>query len=127
MYAVQDLPPNPHLDHLRQQAKQRLSALKAVSGVAQLSDAQLLVARSYGFPSWRAMKAEVDRRNTAAGMLEHPPPLFAVARPKAVPPRGRLQRLHSPMELEGVLFPCLAATAAGVQFVWVLTVCVLAL
>ncbi len=127
MFAVQDLPPNPHLDHLRQQAKQRLGALKAVSGVARLSDAQLLIARSYGFASWRAMKAEVDRRNAASGKPEHPPPLFALARPKAPAPGSRLQRLHSPLELEGVLFPCMAATAAGVQFFWVLTVCLLAL
>jgi hypothetical protein len=127
MYAVQDLPPNPHLNHLRQQAKQRLIALKAVSGVARLSDAQLLVARSYGFPSWRAMKAEVDRRNAAVSKLEHPPPLFAMARPRTTAPGGRLQRLHNPLELEGVLFPYLAATAAGVQFLWVLTFCFLAL
>ena len=39
----------------------------------QLSDAQLVVARSYGFASWRALKTEIDRRREALGILPPPP------------------------------------------------------
>lgn len=72
------------------------------------------------------MKAEVDRRNAVVGKPEHPP-LFAWERPRVAASKGRLQYLNSSLELEGVLFPCMAATATGVQFLWVLTVCFLAL
>ncbi|HEY7174049.1 MAG TPA: ankyrin repeat domain-containing protein, partial [Micromonosporaceae bacterium] len=34
----------------------------AASGDVQLADAQLAVAREYGYPSWTRLKAEVDRR-----------------------------------------------------------------
>lgn len=67
------LPAYPSLDHLRHQAKDLLRAAKsgdaaAAAQVAEVSDsptlsaAQLVVARSYGFPSWPALKAEVQAR-----------------------------------------------------------------
>jgi ankyrin repeat protein len=54
------LPDRANLEHLRNEAKQRLRALRAERPAAQLADAQRLVARDYGFPSWRALKAAVD-------------------------------------------------------------------
>ena len=54
------LPPRPHLDWLRKTAKQRLDDLRRREASARLADAQLAVAREYGFPSWRALKAHVD-------------------------------------------------------------------
>ena len=63
------LPERPSLEYLRKLAKDRLRQLRTKNPKAQLSDAQLAVARDHGFPSWRALKAEVDRRqagNTAA-------------------------------------------------------------
>jgi hypothetical protein len=63
------LPENPHLEQLRAQAKERLEVIRADAPDAQLSDAQLAVARDYGFPSWRALKAEVDRRSDTVNGL----------------------------------------------------------
>lgn len=57
------LPPLPHLDKLKKQAKARLAEMRARMPVARLADAQQLLARDYGFESWGALKAEVERRN----------------------------------------------------------------
>src|SRR5262245_41472111 len=54
------LPAQPNLEHLKNEAKQRLKALRAQAPQAQLTEAQLAVARDYGFASWRALKAHVD-------------------------------------------------------------------
>jgi ankyrin repeat protein len=51
---------NPNLDWLRKQAKRRLDELQATKPDAQLADAQLELARAYGFSSWRALKAHID-------------------------------------------------------------------
>lgn len=50
----------PNLEWLRKHAKQRLKELRATNAKAKLADAQLDVARSYGFASWRALKTHVD-------------------------------------------------------------------
>jgi hypothetical protein len=50
------------LEHLKREAKQRLEALRQRAPAAKLADAQFHLARDYGLSSWRALKAEVDRR-----------------------------------------------------------------
>lgn len=50
------LPDHPDLRHLKDQAKQ----LKRTGSAASLSEAQLQIARTYGFPSWPRLKAHVD-------------------------------------------------------------------
>src|SRR6478752_1467204 len=50
------LPSRPNLRYLKDQAKDLLKAGEAVS----LSDAQLKIARLYGFSSWPKLKAHVD-------------------------------------------------------------------
>lgn len=81
-----DLPPRPHLDHLKKQAKDLLAAHRrgdagaverlraALPSLARLSgeeirraplalhDAQSAVAREYGLASWNELRAEVARR-----------------------------------------------------------------
>jgi ankyrin repeat protein len=57
----QALPARPNLDWLRKTAKQQLHELRKTNPDAKLAGAQLALARQYGFRSWRAMKAEVDR------------------------------------------------------------------
>lgn len=57
---MRQLPERPDLEHLRNEAKQRLKELRGEQPAARLSDAQLLVARDYGFASWRQLKAAVD-------------------------------------------------------------------
>src|SRR5262245_60003679 len=54
------LPLRAHLEWLKKSAKERLESLRARDPTAQLADAQLQLAREYGFPSWRAMVAHVD-------------------------------------------------------------------
>ena len=56
------LPARPNLEHLRNEAKQRLKTMRAQDADVRLADAQRLVAREYGFASWRQLKAAVDRQ-----------------------------------------------------------------
>ncbi|HWN50808.1 MAG TPA: hypothetical protein VNO18_13490 [Xanthobacteraceae bacterium] len=44
---------------LRKTAKQQLREWRTQGRDAKLADAQLAVARRYGFPSWRALKAQI--------------------------------------------------------------------
>lgn len=59
------LPAIPSLDHLRKEAKHLLDDLRTRANSAQLADAQLIIARTYGFSSWRSLKIEVDQRRQA--------------------------------------------------------------
>jgi len=54
------LPLRPNLEWLRKSAKDRLADLRAADPKARLADAQLSIAREYGFPSWRSLKAHVE-------------------------------------------------------------------
>src|SRR5262249_22102343 len=47
---------------LKKLAKDRLQQLRTTDPSAKLADALLAVAREHGFPSWRALKAEVEER-----------------------------------------------------------------
>jgi ankyrin repeat protein len=54
------LPESPNLDWLRKQAKRRLADIRAANPAARLADAQFDLAKQYGFPSWRALKAHIE-------------------------------------------------------------------
>ena len=54
------LPDKPDLDRLRKRARRVLAALRSTNPAAKLAAAQLSVARSYGFPSWRALETHVE-------------------------------------------------------------------
>ena len=56
------LPERVSLEYLKKLAKERLRELRRDDPETKLAAAQLAIAREYGFPSWRALKAEVDRR-----------------------------------------------------------------
>ena len=58
--AQRPLPPRPSLEHLRNEARQRHRLMQQTSPAAKLSEAQFIVAREYGFASWRALKAEIE-------------------------------------------------------------------
>jgi ankyrin repeat protein len=81
------LPDAPNLEWLRKQAKHRLAERRATDPGAKLADAQLDVARSYGFRSWRALKAHVDSL-TIDGRL------FELARSGEVEALGALLDAH---------------------------------
>ena len=57
-----ELPERPSLEFLKRRAKERLVELRQRDPRVKLARAQLEMAREYGFPSWRALKAEIDRR-----------------------------------------------------------------
>jgi ankyrin repeat protein len=57
------LPARANLEHLKNEARQRLKTMRSEHSAARLSEAQLLVARSYGFPSWRKLKSYVELLN----------------------------------------------------------------
>ena len=70
---MSELPGRPNIDQLRRQARELLRAaadgepaalarVRAFSERVSLSAAQLAVAREYGFASWPALPAEVERR-----------------------------------------------------------------
>lgn len=56
------LPERPSLEYLRKLAKNRLTELRRTDPDAKLATALLRVAREHGFPSWRALKAQLDSR-----------------------------------------------------------------
>jgi len=92
---TKQLPPNPDLDHLRYQAKDLLKAHRArnpeanqrirefhprfghatdtVISQAQftLSDAQLAIAREYGFPNWARLRTYVQKPSRDDSNLPH--------------------------------------------------------
>ncbi|MGH9160188.1 MAG: ankyrin repeat domain-containing protein [Vicinamibacteraceae bacterium] len=59
---MSQLPDRPSLEFLKKRAKDRLADLRRINPLAKLADALLAVAREHGFPRWRALKAEIDRR-----------------------------------------------------------------
>jgi ankyrin repeat protein len=91
------LPDSPNLDWLRKQAKRRLTDIRAANPAARLADAQFDLAKQYGFPSWRALKAHIesltlegklfdcarsgDCESLAALLDKHPEKLQARAKP----------------------------------------------
>jgi ankyrin repeat protein len=71
------LPPRPNLEHLKNEAKQRLKALRRHQPQAKLAVARLAVARDYGFASWRQLKAQVENINPTERNTKQ---VFAAAR-----------------------------------------------
>jgi ankyrin repeat protein len=57
---AKSLPQRPDLAWLKKTAKESLARLRKKDAEAKLHQAQLKIARDYGFPSWRALKAHVD-------------------------------------------------------------------
>jgi ankyrin repeat protein len=94
--ALRDLPEHPDLDQLKRQAKEllqghrdgKLSAAGRIVGhhpklrdrppievlrePFTLADAQLTLAREYGYPSWAKLKFHVDAGARLAGVVPHP-------------------------------------------------------
>jgi hypothetical protein len=100
------LPPNPSLERLRKEAKQRLKVMRPACGDVTLSEAQFQLARSYGFSSWRSLKETVERRQ---GMVDQPRSNMAAfrTRPQAasrwIPDAGRAEEAFSPLSALSLL------------------------
>lgn len=109
MSAPLPLPSRPDLHWLKNRAKDRLVELRQGDPSARLADAQREVARAYGFPSWRALKARVD---TIRRSLESPatqpvaPPERVLRTFLAAVGSGRIEVARSAM----VAFPTIVNT-----------------
>jgi ankyrin repeat protein len=94
------LPEHASLEYLKKLAKDHLKELRRAQPETQLAAALLAVAREHGFPSWRALKAEVERRqmdtvaqffdacargdlSRASALLDQEPSLVDAGNPKA--------------------------------------------
>jgi ankyrin repeat protein len=64
------LPDGPNLEWLRKQAKQHLKEIRTADPHAKLVDAQLDLARRYGFSSWRALKSHIDSLTVDGQLFE---------------------------------------------------------
>jgi ankyrin repeat protein len=65
------LPAAPSLEQLRKQAKELVRERRGGNEPLRLSDAQLALAREYGFPSWPKLKAYVERVSGNGPELTH--------------------------------------------------------
>ena len=98
------LPERASLEYLKKLAKDRLRDLRRADPQAKLATALLAVARDHGFSNWRALKAEIEQRQTKStalffeacakgdvevlrGLLANDPSLVRVDRPNS-PHRG---------------------------------------
>jgi Ankyrin repeats (many copies) len=86
-----ELPARPDLHWLKNRAKERLAEMRAANPEAKLAEAQVEVARAYGFPSWRALKARVDAIRAAQDQAAQE----AMASPESVHDRAVGAFLHS--------------------------------
>jgi ankyrin repeat protein len=67
------LPARPSLEWLKKTAKDKLKALRAQNASAVLAEAQLALARDYGFDSWRKLKRHVEQQERTAAAAEASP------------------------------------------------------
>ena len=61
------LPDHPNLEHLKNQAKDRLRDLQSQNRGSKLSDAQHAIAREYGCVNWSELKARVEAVASRSG------------------------------------------------------------
>jgi ankyrin repeat protein/uncharacterized glyoxalase superfamily protein PhnB len=95
-----NLPERASLEYLKKLAKDRLQKLRQADPHTKLATALLAVARDHGFSSWRALKAEIEQRQTKnaalffdacakgdvevlRGLLANDPSLVRATRPNA--------------------------------------------
>ncbi len=68
------LPARPSLEWLKKTAKDELKRLRVRNPGAVLAEAQLALAREYGFDSWRKLKRHVEAQERTASASEASPP-----------------------------------------------------
>ena len=69
------LPARPSIEWLKKSAKDELKRLRAQNPAVLLAEAQLTVAREYGFDSWRKLKRHVDEREKELSSAPNVPAL----------------------------------------------------
>lgn len=91
------LPAHPSLNWLKNRAKEKLQQLRAADPAAKLAQAQLAVARDYGYSSWRKLKQRVDELAAkAAPPLAKPAPFEESIKPSDDPlVLAAIQAIHA--------------------------------
>ena len=128
---ARELPANPDLAHLRKQAKDLLHELErndpeAVAlfrslgrATPKLADAQYLIAREYGFPSWARLKAYVESSGSSSGPVDPVRAVVDAIRSDDAPALDRLLRRHPELRarindpVPGLDFDTVAVVAAA--------------
>jgi ankyrin repeat protein len=64
------LPARPRIEYLKKLAKQQVAAMRRKGQLASLAGTQLALARKYGFPSWRMLKAHIEELERQAAQSE---------------------------------------------------------
>lgn len=72
MSKTQTLPARPNLDYLRKLAKKRVAASRKSGDRITIAQAQLAIAREFGFPSWRKLKTYIDQLANADRAINLP-------------------------------------------------------
>ncbi len=92
--AARELPSSPSLRHLKLEAKRRLSA----GEFSALYEAQLVIAREHGHPSWTALKEVIGQSHQQSHVVPHLRWVVSrfrdAGRPGWVPPRVSELRQH---------------------------------
>lgn len=70
MRKTEALPARPSLEFLKKTAKQQVAALRKEGKSTSLAAVQLTLARTYGFPSWRKLKAHIESLERARSAVE---------------------------------------------------------
>jgi hypothetical protein len=119
---MNDLPARANLEHLRNEAKQLLKDLRLTTPDARLAVAQLKVARSYGFASWRKLKAYVDALHDSGPRLINAVQAGDLAAIGAVLDRCP-ELVDAPTDLGEQLRPSDSLTIASSTWPWPKTIC----
>jgi hypothetical protein len=77
MPRVNALSARPSIEYLKKLAKQQVAALRKQGHAASLAGAQLTLARKYGFPSWRKLRAHVEALERQAAQCNATPEIEA--------------------------------------------------
>lgn len=99
---IKSLPARPNLEQYKKQAKELLRAWRGGEGealtrveqyatresAASLTNAQLVIAREHGFPSWLKFAAEIERLRVARVVAEIDDPVAAFLKAAVVPTDG---------------------------------------
>ena len=70
MNRAKALPARPNLEYLKKVAKRQVATLRKQGQTVSLAQVQLVLARSYGFPSWRKLKTHIGQLQQQAAQTQ---------------------------------------------------------
>ena len=114
---IKSLPARPNLEQYKKQAKEllrdwrggdaaavvRVEQYAARESAASLTNAQLVIAREHGFPSWQKFAAEIERLRVARVVEEMGDPVAAFLKAATVPTDGSWHQDGTLEEADAIL------------------------